>query len=615
MKRTILSLAAAALLCVSALGGPMAAAEEAAAGYIDNSDLVPKYVEDDQVVLEDSGGGLMSPDWVKSLIIAEITIARCTEEGTFEAAVEVLDHYQEMGVNGLWVTPIFDTDQGTGGHYGNFGPHTVDPTLTGKDSYEESWQVVKQFVDECHKRNIRVFSDIITWGVTYAAPLYTEHPDWFNGESYWGGYAFDWNNQEMIDWFQEQCLYLLTDIGFDGLRCDCEPGTTGYGIFREVREMALEAGEKVCIFSENTNERLQPAYDFDEHSSESHTWENIELYMETYNIVESVKNGYGLGTQFQELLDESGKARFYSFNVSCHDQAYRVNGDLVKFGYQALLAPFIPIFFMGDEFNNIQEGNSTVFLTHLRLELLDQPENRDFYERVKALIRIRRQYPEIFEYYPQNHRESNICEVEAVGLETLTGYARYMDGKGILVVPNNNVQDPDSPFTIRVPYAEMEMEDNTAYRVTNLLTGEEVATGNRETLYDFQAKVAYSDVAVFLVEAVGEKLGEKAPDYNTMAADENEAAVSASAEDGQSEESTGEAGADIDTVNQDAADDEVQAADAAAPEAAANDAAEQAAEQPDTGVASHTLPVVGAVAAALCMGCGAFWWIRRKKRA
>ncbi len=502
MKRPFVSMAAAALLSAACVLTPLASAAEETTAYIDNSALIPKIVDDSQVVMEDSGNGLMSPDWVKTLIIGEITIARCTPEGTFQAAVKVLDHYQEMGINGLWLTPVFDTSQGTGGHYGNFGPHTVDPALTGTEDYEEGWAVVKEFVNECHKRNIRVFSDIITWGVEWNAPLYVEKPAWFAGENAWGGYSFNWNNEEFVEWFKVQSLNLITNIGFDGLRCDCEPSTTGYGIFLDIRERALAAGRKVCIFSENTNERLQPAYDFDEHSSESFTWNNWEMYTEYYNIVESVKKGYGLGTNFQEILDESGTARFYAFNTSCHDQPYTVKGSLVNFGYQSLLAPFIPIFFMGEEFNNPLYGNSTAFLTPLQLDLLEQPENRAFYESVKEIIRIRRTYPEIFNYFPQNHRESNICEVEVVGLETLTGYARYMDGKGILVVPNNNVHDTTSPFTIRIPYEDMGIPESAVYKVTDLRTGKEIARGDRISLYDFQATVAYNDLGVYMVEAV-----------------------------------------------------------------------------------------------------------------
>ncbi len=518
-KRSVISLLTAVAVGAAALLTP-ASAFAAETTYIDNSDLVPKYVEDQYVTMEDSGGGLQSPDWVKSLVIAEVIISRATEEGTFQSAVKVLDHYQEMGVNGIWLTPFMDTSQGTGGHYGNFGPHTVDPTLTGKDSYEESWKVVKEFVDEAHKRNIRVFSDMVTWGVEWNAPLYTEKPTWFNGVSAWGGYNFNWSNEEFYNWFQQQLLFYVTDIGFDGFRCDCEPATTGYSMYREVREMALEKGQKIAIFTENTNERLEPAYDFDEHSSEDNTWHMYDLYTEWYDIAESVKKGYGLGTTNLELWDEAGTARFYSFNTSCHDNRYSVNGNMVNFAYQSLLAPFIPIFFMGEEFDNPQKGNSTLFLTPLQLNLLDDPtgENRAFYERVKQMIRIRRLYPEIFEYFPENHRESNICSVEVVGLETLKGYARYTDGKGLLIIPNNNIHDTESSFTIRIPYDDMGMENNTEYTVTNAITGEVVAKGDRISLYDFQAKVAYSDVGVFMVEPTGKKLAAMTVQNNANAA-------------------------------------------------------------------------------------------------
>ena len=73
---------------------------------IDNSDLMPKYVPDSEVKVNETG----TPEWINTLIMAEVRIETCTEEGTFASAVKMLDHYQEMGVNGLWITPVNDTD-------------------------------------------------------------------------------------------------------------------------------------------------------------------------------------------------------------------------------------------------------------------------------------------------------------------------------------------------------------------------------------------------------------------------------------------------------------------------------------------------------------------------
>ena len=69
MKRPFVSMAAAALLSAACVLTPLASAAEETTAYIDNSALIPKIVDDSQVVMEDSGNGLMSPDWVKTLII------------------------------------------------------------------------------------------------------------------------------------------------------------------------------------------------------------------------------------------------------------------------------------------------------------------------------------------------------------------------------------------------------------------------------------------------------------------------------------------------------------------------------------------------------------------
>ncbi|MHB1452620.1 MAG: alpha-amylase family glycosyl hydrolase [Saccharofermentanales bacterium] len=498
MKKLISLLVVAAITITIAcsIGIPVNTAAEAA--YLDNSDVMPLYVDDQDVALEDSGDGIMSPDWVKTLFIAEITVARCTEEGTFDSAVAVLDHYQEMGVNGLWLTPIFDSSQNTGGHYGNYGIYTISPTLTGTTDYTLGFQELKDFVDAAHARNIRIFLDVVTWGVITDAPLYNEHPDWFKGASYWGGWDYDWTNADLKEWFISQMVWLATDIGVDGFRADLEPGVTGYDVYQEIRDRALAAGQKIAVYSESTNERLGGAFDFDEHSVNGDDMWNIdELFTQRYNIVDTVKTGVGIGTTFLQLTDESAKSRFYSFLVSCHDQPYTIEGDLVKFGYQAIFSPFIPIFFMGEEFNNPMTVDVTTFLNPLQLDMLDQIENRNFFEEVKQLIRVRRLYSDIFEYFPQQLRDSNICKMEIVGLETLQGYARFDDEQAVLIVPNNNVHT-EGPFTVRVPYSELGFEDGN-YKITDIITGEIIAAGNFITLYDFQANVAQNRIGLYVL--------------------------------------------------------------------------------------------------------------------
>ena len=45
------------------------------------------------------------------------------------------------------------------------------------------------------------------------------------------------------------------------------------------------------------------------------------------------------------------------------------------------------------------------------------------------MIRIRRSYPEIFEYFPASLRDANICKVATDRPEELQAYARIETGK------------------------------------------------------------------------------------------------------------------------------------------------------------------------------------------
>ena len=53
MKRPFVSMAAAALLSAACVLTPLASAAEETTAYIDNSALIPKIVDDSQVVMED----------------------------------------------------------------------------------------------------------------------------------------------------------------------------------------------------------------------------------------------------------------------------------------------------------------------------------------------------------------------------------------------------------------------------------------------------------------------------------------------------------------------------------------------------------------------------------
>ncbi len=503
MKSLIILTLVGAFSCLQIVG-----AEE----LIDNSRLLPKFQTDSEVTMEG-----LSPEWVKSLVMAQFRIETATPEGTFAAATKVLDHYAEMGVNGLWINPIFKRDptsktMGFNG-YGNFGLDVIDPSLTGTSDPEASYEVVKKFVDEAHRRNIRVFFDVVTWGVAATSPLVDQHEEWFMADGKripaWGGWGFNWKVPELREWYATTAADLILRTGADGLRCDLEPHITGYDLFGEIRKRLYDQGRKIIIISEFVNER-KGVYDFEqvgagwekgeEGVDTPFVWESGDYYLNN-NIVESIKDGHGIGSPPLQRQGEGGKFRYYTYCLLSHDSTKAlVKGSRLRIAYQAIFAPFIPLWQIGEEWNNPYVKSSigdAIYYNVIDWSAKDTPSNHAFFEDVKKFIQIRRSYADIFEYFPEEQRNANIVKVEAAG-NPLQSYARFRNGRGILVIPNGGTETKS--FEVAIPFEEMEMPPGKQYTVTDLIGGKVVATVDSSSGDSFECTINPDSVGAFLVE-------------------------------------------------------------------------------------------------------------------
>lgn len=458
----------------------------------------------------DSKGELMTPDWVDTLIMVELRIDTASIGGGFRDSYDLLDFYAATGVNGIWLAPIYQRGPGGNG-YGNCGLHTVEPALTGTDDMEEGWKVVRDFVDYAHQKGIYIFFDIVSWGAMRGSALFqTEHPEWFNGEA-WGNPAFDWKNEAFREWYISNAVANIEKTGADGYRCDCEPFTAGYEVFSEIRKRLSDRGIHIMLMSEDGSLR-KGVFDMEQDGVLDYTkmtrgqlYQNpVNFYVDGYlKLVDSVKVGYGLGPQSQQgstKRPRSGRFRYYTNCITNHDyQSRNVCKNRLKIGYSAIYAPFIPIWYMGDEFG-VEKENAVLYDVPVDYALAtDSYENAMFYEDVKQMIAIRRTYPELFEEYPMDHRDSNICEVSVEGLANLQNYARYKGNKAILVVANNE-EEASGACRITVPFEEAQLSAYRIFKITDLLTGRVIFEGYREDLTSFSAVIPYQYMGVYLVE-------------------------------------------------------------------------------------------------------------------
>lgn len=528
--RTVVSICLVAVLSICAATTlpslPSSTVEAKKEKYIDNSDVMPRYVSDPYVNLEDAGEGQPdSPAWLKTAIMAEVRLDTASTDGTLEGCIPMLDHYQEMGVNVLWLTPIHHMGDylARPNGYNNYGIHTIDPNLTGTADYEEGWESFGWFVREAHKRNIRILLDIVPWGVTKNATLPQEHPELFQHDkegnlvwNSWGGWSYDWESKAFRKWFKKNLLKIIDVADLDGIRADLDPAHAGYEFWDEVREEALDMGHKIMVMSEHSNER-EDDYDLEQFGVMCYEeWNYDKQYFQAdakeffleKNIVDCVKNGTFIGSQLMQLLGDSGHYRFYTYNFSNHDHGFtRFRGDLVNVGYQGIFSPFIPLWYMGEEIG-ADVNNETLYyaVEGLDYSLLDEPENRKFYETLKKYIRIRRTYTDIFENFQNDGRENKICEVSVSGMEKYVAYARYDDnGNAIIIVPNANVTNKDAKMSVLIPFEETGLNQYNKFKVTDLMNDKKIVSGDANKAGVFTVKVPEGELGVYLVQGTDKK--------------------------------------------------------------------------------------------------------------
>jgi hypothetical protein len=282
----------------------------------------------------------------------------------------------------------------------------------------------------------------------------------------------------------------------DGFRFDCEPEFAGYGVVGQIRDRLLAQGRKAVMMSEAANER-RGVYLLEQRAIEDwltyYRTQGIPPYtfIDKYNIVDFIKSGQ---------IGGKGMYRFYVNNVTCHDNIDPVIwGNRLAIGYQMIFAPYIPLWYIGEEWNNPHRGldpDPVLYYNRIDWTALEKAENRAFFEDVKFMIFIRRQYPEIFAYFPEHQRDVHICKVEVSG-GGLQAYARYAGNKAILIIPGNSNR---SEVTVSIPYSETGLASCSRVCITDLKTGRTLAEGAASDLENIKITPPQKDMSLLMVE-------------------------------------------------------------------------------------------------------------------
>ncbi len=154
---------------------------------------------------------------LSSGILYELHIGTFSQEGTFDSAIQHLDHLVDLGVTHIEVMPVNEFAGGRGWGYDGVFLFAVFEPYGGPDA-------LKRFVDACHAKNLAVVLDVV---YNHFGPVgnYTNQFGSYLTDKYhtpWGA-AVNFNeggSDEVRRFFLDNALMWLRDYHCDGLRLD-----------------------------------------------------------------------------------------------------------------------------------------------------------------------------------------------------------------------------------------------------------------------------------------------------------------------------------------------------------------------------------------------------------
>lgn len=400
------------------------------------------------------------------------------QNGTFLNAIERLDEVKAQGFNTLHVLPIHPPGKmkamGTAGSiYAPKDMLAIDPNLVDKNDPRSDKEQFKAFIDECHKRGIKVMLDMPSCA---SYDMFLEHPEWMAKER--DGLAKTpqgWNDIRMFQpWEDEgkrtlnpkllelhkQYVDMCIDLGIDGIRSDvarAKPVEFWDIIIPYSHMRDPEFGWLAETYTyEDASPQANMAFDRPEDSLRA----GYDLIYGQYHIFHEWPDAKTFMNYVKEMLDMSyrlpkGKSLIGSF--ATHDDIspmFHGGADYcnMTMGLQATLPMLNPYIVDGyqsgddyiypyeDKYNPVTQTDNHEMTVHRgKLDIFNlsrkpggtQPEIGKF---MTSAFEMRDKYLDVI-------TKGTFIELDKKDdkNDQIIAYARHLNGKTLLVVANKNV--------------------------------------------------------------------------------------------------------------------------------------------------------------------------------
>lgn len=415
----------------------------------------------------------------------KVTLSTGEKCGTFLSAISRLDELKEDGINTLHILPIHPTGKknamGTAGsiyspakYVQDDGHLAIDPMIIDKDDPRSPDEQFKAFIDECHKRDIKVMLDLPSCA---SVDMFEAEPELMaygrNGEDKtpqgwadirmfepWADEAKRTLNPKLLE-MHKQYVDACIDLGIDGIRADvarAKPTEFWDILIKYSHEKDPEFG---WLAESYTYECASPMINMPYDRPEDLLRAGFDDYYGQYHIFHDWKDSTVFNDYIKLNLDMShrlpaGKSVIGSF-LTHDDSSSMIHGGENYCKLTTVLQATIPMcnpyfvdgFQTGDYYDykyrntdNIETYTGNTFMEEHRyrlalFNLARKPggESPDIRRVMQGVLKMRSENLDVLADRNSSFIELNKREDKHNQIIT---YARHNNGRTILVIANKN---------------------------------------------------------------------------------------------------------------------------------------------------------------------------------
>ena len=206
-------------------------------------------------------------------VIYEMNVGSFSAEGTFVAAQQKLSQLKMVGIDIIWLMPVYPRDGGLNSPYAAVDFKQVNPSYGTIADF-------KNFVAAAHRLGMKVWLDWVPNHTATIATWVKTHPEYYkksNGvmvhpNNYGDVYQLDYTNPALVEAMNDCLKFWIDQVDIDGYRCDYISSPeipASYWTSTIPMLKSYKAGKEIVMlgesdFTDKNNERLKTVgFDYD----------------------------------------------------------------------------------------------------------------------------------------------------------------------------------------------------------------------------------------------------------------------------------------------------------------------------------------------------------------